>query len=173
LKQMMMMRHMAVVAAIVIVAMAGSLALAQKGSFPRGGRCAGGELVSLEGTFTDVRRPTASFEAAGRTYDVALGPVWYWRDKGYDLARGDGATITGRLAFEGGGAVLYPSKIVRNGEEYTFTDEEGVPLWADGDDRGHRRGRASFGNCHGACAGPGRGPGSCPNCPCAEGPSGR
>jgi len=126
---------------------------------PQGERRDADVLVTLEGKIVDAARPTATFEAGGKSYSVHLGPVRYWSEKGWSLADGDRVTVTGQLETKDGAAHLYPHRIVRRDETLVLADENGVPLWSRagtprGNGSGNRAGKRNRrGGCGGGCGG--------------------
>jgi hypothetical protein len=140
-----------------------ALAAAREGSAEQGQAWDGEDLVTLEGTVTKVQRPSATFQADGKSYTIHLGPTWYWEREGYSLASGDKVTVTGEVSREGRALHLYPYQMVKGGETYLLADPDGVPAWS----RGWRgAGRGGMGHGYGwrqswrqGCRG------DCPNCP--------
>jgi hypothetical protein len=125
------------------------------------------EVITVSGTVTEVARPFATLEAEGETYTVHLGPSWYWRQKGYELAAGDRVTATGQVAPEGDRAHLYLHTLARGEATYVFAGEDGVPLWSRGRSGGGPRAGPRPGAGYGPGAGPGPGARGC--CPCCRG----
>jgi hypothetical protein len=125
------------------------------------------DVITVSGTVTEVNRPFATLEAEGKTYTVHLGPVWYWRQKGYELAARDRVTATGQVDLEGEQTHLCLHTLVRGDETYVFADEDGVPLWSRG--RSGRGPRAGPRPGPGPVPGAGPGPGARGCCACCRG----
>jgi hypothetical protein len=126
-----------------------------------------GEVVTVAGTITEVKRPLATLRADGTITTIHLGPAWYWRQRGYALAVGDRVTVTGPIETEGEAVHLYLHTLTRGGETYVFADEEGVPLWSrSGAGGGSRAGAGPRG---GPGPGPGGGGGAHGCCGCCRG----
>ena len=106
------------------------------------------DVQTINGTITSVDHPIAVMKTDdGKEYTVFMGPYWFWKDNGFELKTNSAVQIKGEVK----GADLYPWEIVQDGKTMTFTDEKGVPKWANGDCRyrnGNGKGKGyGRGNC--------------------------
>jgi len=128
-----------------------------------------GEVVTLEGTITEVDRPFATLESDGETYAVHLGPIWYWESRGYALNPGDRVAIKGHAWKDGGATHVFPQTLTRSGETYTLADEDGVPQWRGPHGRGPRTEAWRGAGAHRYGWGQGRGYRHAGRCGCPRG----
>ena len=115
------------------------------------------DLVRLEGIVDTSARSRATLtDDAGTEYRIHLGPLWFYRARGWELSDGDRIEVAGRVETIGGVQHLY-ARTIRSGEEtFELVDEDGSPVWWN-----ERAGRSGGGG-RGACLGGGRaGPGCC------------
>jgi hypothetical protein len=115
-------------------------------------------VQTISGTITDNTRPCGFIKADdGKTYKVHMGPIWYWDQNNYALALTN-ATIKGNLKVVNGENEIYPYVITQDSKTMTFTDDNGIPKWSQGNCTGNGKGNCwknNNSNCNG------RGNGNC------------
>lgn len=110
-----------------------------------------GDPIELAGTLDLTTRSEATLKTAeGETVRVHLGPSWYYREQGWELASGDAVEIDGYVTEQDGVRHVHPTAI-RHGEVVmAMVDADGDAAWAGG-----RSGKScckkSKGSCTGAC----------------------
>ena len=75
----------------------------------------------------------------GKTYELRLGPVWFWKDHKYELKSNGAAEIKGELAKTENTLYLYPYTITQAGSTIELADKDGAPTWSR---RGNGQGRS-------------------------------
>lgn len=113
------------------------------------------EIVTLKGEITEVVLPVAKFKCEGKEYFVHLGPQWFWKQKNYELKKGE-AELRGELEKESDGLHFYPYTVTQGSTKVELADDEGVPHWSAhaGRDRGMMKSRRHHGqhrDCCGKC----------------------
>ncbi len=107
--------------------------------------------ITITGNVSEVNHPIATFKADdGTTYQIHMGPYWYWLDNGYKL-NNETATIKGETKTVDGVNELYPVEVTQNGNTIKLTDEKGVPLWSKFNGSGKSRGNNGNGWNNGTC----------------------
>lgn len=110
-----------------------------------------GDVVTLSGTLDLTTRSEATVETTdGEQVRIHLGPSWYHRRQGWDLATGDAVEVDGYITEQDGVRHVHPTAI-RHGEQVmAMVDADGDPAWA-----GARSGsgccKKSKASCSGAC----------------------
>ncbi len=101
------------------------------------------KLVNLEGKVKDIYGPLVIIESGGKDYVLGTGPYWYWQEKEYKIEKGKSIKVTGMVVEIDGKQNIFPQKIVIDGKEMIFSDENGIPVWAG---QGRRYGRNRYAN---------------------------
>ncbi|WP_456434483.1 hypothetical protein [Thermosulfuriphilus sp.] len=88
----------------------------------------GGE-TSIKGQVLEITPPVAKVQTdQGQSYNVRLGPVWFWRKNNYRLNVGDQVEIVGYRQ----GNLIFPQTIKVGDQEIRLRDARGLPLWRHG-----------------------------------------
>ena len=96
----------------------------------------------------------------GKTYELRLGPIWFWNNNEFELKENIAAEIKGEVEKKDNVIYFYPYTIKQSGETIRLTAKDGAPLWA-GHGKGYGRG---MGRGNGCCGhGTRRGNGNCWN----------
>lgn len=45
------------------------------------------KVVTLKGEITEVNMPVAKFKSEGKEYTLHMGPIWFWKQKNYELKK--------------------------------------------------------------------------------------
>lgn len=110
------------------------------------------EVVTIMGTITSINHPGATLKGDdGKTYEMRLGPAWFWKDHKYELKSNTAAEIKGELAKTRNTLYLYPYTITQAGSTIELSDKDGAPTWSR---RGNGQGRG-MGRGNGCCSGGG------------------
>lgn len=63
---------------------------------------------------------------------VHLGPVWFLRGEGIEVAKGDAVEVTGSLVDSEGQSFLVARELKKGEKVVKLRDQQGVPVWAAG-----------------------------------------
>lgn len=113
-------------------------------------RWASDEIVTLKGEITDAAMPVAKFKCEGKEYSVHLGPQWFWKQKNYELKKGE-AELRGELEKESDGLHFYPYTVTQGSTKIALADEDGVPHWSARSGRGMMTSGRHHGQHRGCC----------------------
>jgi len=108
--------------------------------------------VEITGKVVKVNHPIAEVKGDdGKSYEVRLGPIWFWNDNNYKLNEGESVVIKGEIENSSLKNYIYPFTMKQGNSEIKFSDSDGFPLWSRG-------GKGYNGNGRGWCGrGNGRG----------------
>ncbi|MCX7823816.1 MAG: hypothetical protein N2260_10310 [Syntrophobacterales bacterium] len=130
------MRRVSLITALILILGIAGEALSQPPYAQ--GRCpflAGMTPIKLSGTIEFIEFPMAILRTpGGETYNLRLGPWWFWREMGYTLNIGEKVEVDGFKSAD----FIAPSVIRGQGKEIKLRDNNGYPLWGGG---GGPRGR--------------------------------
>jgi hypothetical protein len=97
-------------------------------------------VATLRGTATTVTTVPArggrsggihvALEAEGATTDVHLGPAWFLKDAGLEVAKGDAIEVLGSIVEVDGATFLIARDLTKGSKVVHLRDERGVPLWS-------------------------------------------
>ena len=105
-------------------------------------------VLTLIGTVTGIDHPLAEFKSDdGNTYQIHMGPYWYWKDNNYELKKDIKIQVKGEVK----GSELYPWEIEQDGSKMYFADDNGVPKWSGSNNNGWKKGNGYKGNGRGKC----------------------
>ncbi len=94
-------------------------------------RWSSSKVITVSGEIVYVQHPLANIKSSdGKTYELRLGPIWFWNKNNYELKAGQKAEIKGTVAEQNGKLYLFPSVIIQNGKTIKLTGDTGVPLWS-------------------------------------------
>jgi hypothetical protein len=128
---------------IIVLLFITSVSFAQRGNWNWGND----NVQTISGTITDNQRPCAFLKGNdGNTYQIHMGPVWYWNQNNYSLSLSD-ATIKGNVKTFDGTYNIYPFTIEQGTNKMTFTDNNGIPKWNNGKEYGWGKNSKGKGNC--------------------------
>jgi hypothetical protein len=89
------------------------------------------KAITVSGEILNVQHPLANLKSSdGKTYELRLGPLWFWNKYKYELKAGQKADVKGTVAEQNGKLYLFPSTIIQNGKIIKLTGDTGVPLWS-------------------------------------------
>ena len=71
-------------------------------------------------------------KAESGVFDVRLGPAEYWKNHGFELAKGDAIEVTGWKVKSGDSEILIARKVKKGDKTVTLRDASGVPAWSGG-----------------------------------------
>lgn len=114
--------------------------------FPQGqnnniNRWSGTSKVTVSGLVVKVNHPLAELKAAdGKVYEMRLGPIWFWKNKNYELKSGEKAEVYGALKEDNGKLYLFPYKITQAKNTIILSGDDGLPLWSKGGKGSGKRG---------------------------------
>ena len=66
------------------------------------------------------------------TIPVHLGPAWFLRSEGIEVAKGDAVEVTGSLVDSNGQSFLVARELKKGERVVKLRDQQGVPVWAVG-----------------------------------------
>ena len=118
------------------------------------------EVVTIKGSVTSINHPVAVVKGDdGKSYELRLGPSWYWKQNNLDLKDNGNVEIKGELEKSNGKNFIYPYSINQDGKTITLADKDGKPLWV-GNGKNNSKGGSMHGkgNMKGNC---GSGKGNC------------
>ena len=69
-------------------------------------------------------------QAEGATTEVHLGPAWFLKDEGLEVAKGDALEVIGSLVEVDGATFLIARDVTRGSKAVQLRDERGVPRWS-------------------------------------------
>ncbi len=85
--------------------------------------------ITVTGRVESVTFPMAIVKtSSGEHYTLRLGPWWYWKQKGYELTKGETVTVEGFASA----TFITPRLITGSRGEIRLRDENGYPLWGGG-----------------------------------------
>lgn len=91
----------------------------------------GATVSSVEGEITQVQNPVAQLKSNdGKTYELRLGPIWFWVNNNYELKAGEKVEVNGAVNENNGTLYMFPYIIKHEGKTIILVDSNGVPLWA-------------------------------------------
>lgn len=108
------------------------------------------EIVTLKGEITDAAMPVAKFKCEGKEYAVHLGPQWFWKQKNYELKKGE-AELRGELEKESDGLHFYPYTVTQGSAKIELADDDGVPHWSARSGRSMMKSGRHHGQHRGCC----------------------
>jgi hypothetical protein len=73
-----------------------------------------------------------TLESAGQAVEVHLGPAWFLRGEGIEVASGDAVEVTGSLVDSDGQSFLVARELKKGEKVVKLRDAQGVPVWAAG-----------------------------------------
>jgi hypothetical protein len=118
------------------------------------------EVVTIKGTITSINHPVAMLKGDdGKTYEMRLGPAWFWKDHTYELKLNTATEIKGELSKTENTLYLYPYTITQAGSTIELADKDGAPTWSR---RGNGQGRG-MGRGNECCGSGGERNGNCRN----------
>ncbi|MGE5323612.1 MAG: hypothetical protein ACM3SW_12145 [Actinomycetota bacterium] len=131
-------------ALLLIIALAGVTAFAQRGGMGPGGMGQGPGFkydpsaeTRLTGTIEEIKTIGACAThlvvktEAGNT-EVALGPSKFLKDQGLELNKGDQVEVTGVKTTMRRGDIFVTRQITVAGKTVNLRDEKGIPAWPRG-----------------------------------------
>jgi hypothetical protein len=116
------------------------------------------EVVTVKGSVTSINHPIAFVKGDdGKSYELRLGPSWYWKQNNLDLKDKGNVEIKGELEKSNGKNFIYPYTIIQDGKTISLADNNGNPVWAGN----KKHNGKSMGQMNGNGKGNGKGNGSC------------
>jgi hypothetical protein len=97
-------------------------------------------VTTLKGTATAVTMVPArggrsggihvALQADGQTTDVHLGPAWFVKGEGVELASGDTLEVVGSILDADGKSYMVARELKKGSKVIKLRDERGVPVWS-------------------------------------------
>jgi hypothetical protein len=97
-------------------------------------------VTTLKGTATAVTMVPArggrsggihvALQADGQTMDVHLGPAWFVKGEGVELASGDTLEVVGSILDADGKSYMVARELKKGSKVIKLRDERGVPVWS-------------------------------------------
>ena len=105
-------------------------------------RWSSSKAITVSGEIVNVQHPIAELKSKdGQTFEMRLGPIWFWNKNNYELKAGEKAEVKGTVAEQNGKLYLFPSTIIQNGKTIKLTGDTGLPLWSGGGNGMGKQGR--------------------------------
>jgi hypothetical protein len=142
-----------VFSAIIISLFAINIAFAQNGRNIKNTDKTKNEVVTIKGSVTSINHPVAVVKGDdGKSYELRLGPSWYWKQNNLDMKDKGNVEIKGELEKSNGKNFIYPYTINQDGKIITLADKDGKPLWAGNGKHNNKKGNMhGNGNMKGNC----------------------